>query len=106
MGQHKQPYRFVLKAVEPFAMAGIGARGDTRERQITFAIFRTEANDLMRPVHERMRVMLINSYLTIVISLTLKIRYWPPIKSPRVIIKKDWVGHRARPHWIANEGYA
>jgi putative SOS response-associated peptidase YedK len=54
----KQPYRFVLKSGEPFALAGIYARGETADDPMTFAILTTEANDVMRPVHERMPVML------------------------------------------------
>jgi putative SOS response-associated peptidase YedK len=60
----KQPYRIMLKSGEPFAMAGIYARG--REHQIgeaentlvTFAILTTTANEIMQPIHERMPVIL------------------------------------------------
>jgi putative SOS response-associated peptidase YedK len=54
----KQPYRFVLKSGEPFALAGIYARGENENDPMTFAILTTEANDVMRPVHDRMPVML------------------------------------------------
>ena len=43
---------------EPFAMAGIYSRGKTQGDPFTFAILATEANDLMRPIHDRMPVML------------------------------------------------
>jgi putative SOS response-associated peptidase YedK len=56
--KHKQPYRFVLKSGEPFALAGIYARGENEGDPMTFAILTTEANDVMRPVHERMPVVL------------------------------------------------
>lgn len=58
VGKHKQPYRFVLKSGEPFAMAGIYARGETENDPITFAILTIEANEVMRPVHDRMPVIL------------------------------------------------
>lgn len=54
----KQPYRFVMKSGELFAMAGIYARGENESAPITFAILTTEANDVMRPVHHRMPVIL------------------------------------------------
>jgi putative SOS response-associated peptidase YedK len=56
--KHKQPHRFVLKSGEPFALAGIYARGENEGDPMTFAILTTEANNVMRPVHERMPVML------------------------------------------------
>jgi putative SOS response-associated peptidase YedK len=56
--KHKQPYRFVLKSGAPFAMAGIYSRGKNEGDPFTFAILTTEANDVMRPVHDRMPVML------------------------------------------------
>ena len=34
-GAHKQPYRFVLKSAEPFAMAGIYARGEGENDPMT-----------------------------------------------------------------------
>jgi putative SOS response-associated peptidase YedK len=54
----KLPYRFVMKSGEPFAMAGIYARGEREGDPMTFAIVTTEANDVMRPVHDRMPVIL------------------------------------------------
>jgi putative SOS response-associated peptidase YedK len=41
---------------EPFAMAGIYARGENETHPMTFAILTTQANDLTRPVHDRMPV--------------------------------------------------
>jgi putative SOS response-associated peptidase YedK len=58
VGGRKQPYRFVMKSGEPFAMAGIYARGESEKSPLTFAILTTEANDVMRPVHDRMPVIL------------------------------------------------
>jgi putative SOS response-associated peptidase YedK len=58
----KQPYRIMLKSSEPFAMAGIYARGrdhqigDAENTTATFAILTTAANELMQPIHERMPV--------------------------------------------------
>ena len=60
----KQPYRIMLKSGEPFAMAGIYARGDDHQigdaenTVVTFAILTTSANELMQPIHERMPVIL------------------------------------------------
>jgi putative SOS response-associated peptidase YedK len=62
----KQPYRIMLKSGEPFAMAGIYARDDdpahgpeTAEKlPVRFAILTTTANEIMRPIHERMPVIL------------------------------------------------
>jgi putative SOS response-associated peptidase YedK len=59
----KQPYRFLLKTGEPFAMAGIYARepagfGEAERAPVTFAILTTAANDAVRPLHQRMPVIL------------------------------------------------
>jgi putative SOS response-associated peptidase YedK len=57
----KQPYRFLLKTGEPFAMAGIYARPDFPEAQgaaVSFAILTTAANDAVRSLHHRMPVIL------------------------------------------------
>jgi putative SOS response-associated peptidase YedK len=60
----KQPYRIMLKSGEPFAMAGIYARGsdhgfgEAENTTVTFAILTTAANELMQPIHERMPVIL------------------------------------------------
>jgi putative SOS response-associated peptidase YedK len=57
-GIRKQPYRFVLRTGEPFAMAGIYAREDGEDPLINFAILTTEANDAVRPIHNRMPLIL------------------------------------------------
>ena len=60
----KQPYRIMLKSGEPFAMAGIYARGadhgigEAESAPIRFAILTTTANEIMEPIHERMPVIL------------------------------------------------
>jgi putative SOS response-associated peptidase YedK len=58
VGTHKQPYRFVLKSGEPFAMAGIYARDPDDASRLSFAILTTTANEVMQPIHERMPVLL------------------------------------------------
>src|ERR1700686_4744679 len=53
--RQKQPYYFRLKSAEPFAFAGVWetwkGEGDPIE---SCAIVTTEANELSRPVHDRM----------------------------------------------------
>ena len=55
----KQPYRVVRPDEEPFAMAGIWetyeANGDVLE---TTAVITTDANETLRPIHDRMPVIL------------------------------------------------
>jgi len=59
-GSRKTPWHFRLAGGAPFAFAGIWERHDApgREALETFAIVTTEANDLVRPVHARMPVIL------------------------------------------------
>jgi putative SOS response-associated peptidase YedK len=55
----KQPYRFALKDGAPFAMAGLWERWDRGGETIeSFAIIVGIANDSVRPVHDRMPVIL------------------------------------------------
>jgi putative SOS response-associated peptidase YedK len=59
-GKEKLPFLFRLRDGAPFAFAGLwerwsGPHGDGRE---TCTILTTEANDLVRPFHERMPVIL------------------------------------------------
>lgn len=56
--KRKQPYRFVMKSGEPFAMAGIYSHGKHEGDPMTFAILTTDANEVMQPVHDRMPVIL------------------------------------------------
>jgi len=51
----KQPFRIVLKTGEPFAFAGIWQEVDGG---LAYVILTTEANGVMRPIHERMPVIL------------------------------------------------
>jgi putative SOS response-associated peptidase YedK len=58
-GKQKQPYYFRLKDSELLAFAGIWDRWTGEEGPLdTFAIITTDANDTMRPVHDRMPVIL------------------------------------------------
>ncbi|WP_224994682.1 SOS response-associated peptidase [Cesiribacter sp. SM1] len=60
-GQGKVPYRIMLKSEELFTFAGLWdewADKSTGEVLHTFAIITTEANDLVKPIHDRMPVML------------------------------------------------
>lgn len=58
----RQPYRFLLRSREPFAMAGIWERPDFDDEPATFAILTTKANELAAEVHDRMPVILPKSY--------------------------------------------
>jgi len=60
-GASKQPYAISMKSGAPFALAGIWEnwkRPGTEEWVRTFAIITTEANDLMRPIHDRMPIII------------------------------------------------
>lgn len=56
----KTPYRITLKNNIPFAMAGIWETWKNSDgiSVHTFSIITTQANELMRPIHERMPVIL------------------------------------------------
>ncbi|MBA4149985.1 MAG: SOS response-associated peptidase [Verrucomicrobia bacterium] len=54
-GSSKQPVRFMLKTEEPFAFAGIWREVEAEK---AFVIVTTEPNNLVRPVHDRMPVIL------------------------------------------------
>jgi putative SOS response-associated peptidase YedK len=59
-GKGKRPMRVVLKSREPFAFAGLWDiwRAPDGESVHSCTIITTEANDLLRPVHRRMPVIL------------------------------------------------
>jgi putative SOS response-associated peptidase YedK len=56
----KQPYFFSLKTQNIFALAGLWERWESPEGEIieTCTILTTEANDVLRPIHDRMPVIL------------------------------------------------
>ncbi|MBC5772763.1 SOS response-associated peptidase [Pontibacter sp. KCTC 32443] len=57
----KVPYRFLLKSEELFSFAGLWdewADTETGEMQRTFTIITMEANELVKPTHDRMPVIL------------------------------------------------
>ncbi len=55
----KQPYRITMKDGEPFAMAGLWEWWRRGEQRIeSFTIIVTAANELCRPIHDRMPVIL------------------------------------------------
>src|SRR5262249_48907390 len=58
VGRHRQPHYFHLWDARPFAFAGLwdhwGRDGETVE---SCTILTTEANELVKPVHERMPVI-------------------------------------------------
>ena len=60
VGKGKRPMRIVLKSGEPFAFAGLWEswRNPDGETVRSCTIVTTEANDLLRPIHERMPVIL------------------------------------------------
>lgn len=54
----KRPVYFHLPERKPFAFAGFWERSREHEGQKTFVVMTTEANAFMRPVHDRMPVIL------------------------------------------------
>jgi putative SOS response-associated peptidase YedK len=60
LGKLKQPFQFSLKSGEPFGFAGLYESWISPERRPvhTCTIITTEPNDLLRPVHDRMPVIL------------------------------------------------
>lgn len=59
-GSDKTPYRILLKAHPVFSMAGIWNEWKSPENKIisSFAIITTGANELVKPLHDRMPVIL------------------------------------------------
>ena len=59
-GRSKRPRRIVLKNREPFAFAGLWNRWQPPSGRVieSFTIITTKANDLLRPIHDRMPVIL------------------------------------------------
>ena len=55
----KQPVRFLMKNEEPFAFAGLWDKQENENKEtVSTTIITTEANELVRPVHDRMPVIL------------------------------------------------
>ncbi len=56
----KIPMRFILKNREPFAFAGLWDvwQKPDGDELLSFTIITTKANDLIRPIHDRMPVIL------------------------------------------------
>jgi putative SOS response-associated peptidase YedK len=54
----KRPFRFVLRSEEPFAFAGIWREEEEGDEPYC-AIITTEANSLVKPVHDRMPAILL-----------------------------------------------
>jgi len=59
-GTQKMPYRIFVKNEDLFAMAGIWETWKDEENNLlhTFSIITTEPNELMKPIHNRMPVIL------------------------------------------------
>lgn len=59
-GRRRQPYLFRLRSAAPFAFAGVWDRWRAPDGQELrgFAILTTDANELVRPIHNRMPVLL------------------------------------------------
>jgi putative SOS response-associated peptidase YedK len=57
-GRHKQPLYFHLQDGKPFALAGLWERWQNADTVLTTCtIITTAANELLRPIHERMPVI-------------------------------------------------
>jgi putative SOS response-associated peptidase YedK len=55
----KQPYRFGLRSNQPFGFAGLWERWEKEGEPVeSCTILTTDANELMRPIHDRMPVIL------------------------------------------------
>jgi len=61
-GTDKVPMRFKLKSGEPFAFAGLWDSWKQPDGSLlrTYTIVTTESNEVLRPIHNRMPVMLSN----------------------------------------------
>ena len=59
IGRIKKPLRFSLKSMEPFGLAGLYETWISPEKKPvnTCTIITTEPNDLLRPIHDRMPVI-------------------------------------------------
>ncbi|MGH6929241.1 MAG: SOS response-associated peptidase [Dongiaceae bacterium] len=58
-GEGKQPHRFVLKDGGPFAMAGLWERWEKGGEPVeSFTIIVTVASEVVRPIHDRMPMIL------------------------------------------------
>ena len=59
-GRTKQPFYFSLRSEEPFGFAGLYETwmGPDRQQVHSCTIITTEPNDLIRPIHDRMPVIL------------------------------------------------
>lgn len=60
LNKHKTPYHIRLKSKEMFAFAGLWEEWNDVEGKVknTFTIITTQANELMKPLHHRMPVIL------------------------------------------------
>ena len=59
MGRRRQPFFMNLRGDEPFAFAGLWEHWQRDDRCVdSCTIITTEANDLIRPIHDRMPVIL------------------------------------------------
>jgi putative SOS response-associated peptidase YedK len=60
LGKMKQPMRIVLKSGQPFGFAGLWERWQSPEGEevLSCTIITTEANELLKAVHDRMPVIL------------------------------------------------
>ena len=57
-GKLRLPHVFMLRDEEPFAFAGFWETADADRVPETFAVVTTEPNELVRPIHNRMPVIL------------------------------------------------
>ena len=59
-GSRRRPMRVVMRSGEPFAFAGLWETWRDPEGEVvpSCTIITTEANDLLRPIHDRMPVIL------------------------------------------------
>lgn len=96
-GQKKQPYYFSLKSEETMALAGLWESWKAPDGNIlrSVTIITTEANEVMKPIHHRMPVILGQEYWSDWLDANSRIDAIPLMKSGELELRVEAVGrHR------------
>lgn len=79
----KQPFYFCMQDEQPFAFAGLWEVWKNGDKQITSCtILTTEANDLLKPIHDRMPVILAPKDYNLWLDSTVKTELLPSLLKP------------------------